>query len=319
VAHQICGPDPPRRNPPRPTIAAVLDDQVIGSQDAVLAEPVAPDLRVSKFDPFGLRFVALLVFFIALLFGSFGRVASVGNLAQAGRALAAGPTWEGWVEPPAYTGKPSLYLADIKDILQIPQGSLITLRLYGEVGALRVIETISGLIAPETTSQDSTLDPVTAPEQSMLVTQNGQLTIDGPNGRQWQVKMLSDSAPTVRLTGAPEVKADGIMFQGFSANDDYDVIAGTAVITLDLAAIDRRFGLTVAPETREALRLDLPMPITVNRAEFTETIVENFSEHLWANLPVSITLSVFDAKDQSGESPPTPMILPGRRGDRTAP
>ena len=66
------------------------------------------------------------------------------------RAAAAGAAvpvaaWEGWVEPPAYTGKPSLYLADIPEgQLAVPQGSLITIRLYGEIGKLIVDETVSG-------------------------------------------------------------------------------------------------------------------------------------------------------------------------------
>ena len=319
-------------------IAAVLDDQVIGSDDAgsiavwrahrarmaaaaLKAEAVAPDLRVSKFDPFGLRFVALLVLFIALVFGSFGRVASVTDIASGGSALAAGPTWEGWVEPPAYTGKPSLYLADIKGVLKIPQGSLITLRLYGEVGALRVTESVTegvtesvgGAIAPEASPQKNVPDPAIAPEQSMVVVQNGELAIAGPNGRSWQVEMLVDRGPIVQLTGTPEVKSDGTMSQEFSTSDDYEVISGTATVTLDLAAVDRRFGLAIPPEARDALLIDLPMPITGSRAEFTESIVENFSEHPWANLPVSITLSVVDAKDQTGESPAASMLLPGRR------
>ncbi|MDQ7070271.1 MAG: TIGR02302 family protein [Rhodobacterales bacterium] len=315
-------------------IAAVLDDQVIGSEDAgsiavwrahrarmaaaaLKAQAVAPDLRVAKFDLFGLRFIALLVFFIALVFGSFGRVASVTDIASGGSALAAGPTWEGWVEPPAYTGKPSLYLADIKGVLEIPQGSLITLRLYGEVGALRVSESVSqsvsGAISPEATPQENAPDPAIAPEQSMVVAQNGKLEISGPNGRSWQVEIQVDRGPIVQLTGAPEVKADGTMSQKFSASDDYEVISGTATVSLDLAAVDRRFGLAIPPEARDALLIDLPMPITGSRAEFTETIVENFSEHPWANLPVSVTLSVVDAKDQSGKSPITAMVLPGRR------
>ncbi len=64
---------------------------------------------------------------------------------RSGAAAAETAAWEGWVEPPAYTGKPSLYLADIPPARsRCRQGSQLTLRLYGEVGQLIVDETVSG-------------------------------------------------------------------------------------------------------------------------------------------------------------------------------
>ena len=115
--------------PGRP-IAAMTDTQAIGSGDfaseaiwdvhvrrmaerARSARPVRPDLRVSSRDPFALRYVALVAFVTAMIFGSVLRVSSVTEIGNGGQALAAGPAWEGWIEPPAYTGRPSLYLNDI--------------------------------------------------------------------------------------------------------------------------------------------------------------------------------------------------------------
>jgi len=84
------------RLPGRP-IAALVDEQAIGTGDAASeavwqahiarmaertkdAKRVEPDLRVSDRDPYGLRFIALLFFVCALLFGSLLRVNSVGDL-----------------------------------------------------------------------------------------------------------------------------------------------------------------------------------------------------------------------------------------------
>ena len=149
--------------PGRP-IAAVADTQAIGSGDAASeavwkahmarmaertkdARPVEPDLRVSDRDPYGLRFIALLFFVAALMFGSLFRVASVGEIVTGGeQTLATGLVWEGWIEPPNYTGKPSIYLNDIPaGPLRVPEGSQVTLRLYGEFGALTVAETVSSI------------------------------------------------------------------------------------------------------------------------------------------------------------------------------
>ena len=75
---------------------------------------MAPDLRLAPRDPFALRYVALTALVMALLFGSIWRAASVTGLAPgAAGAVASGPSWEGWAQPPAYTGKPALYLNDI--------------------------------------------------------------------------------------------------------------------------------------------------------------------------------------------------------------
>ncbi|MGL4319718.1 MAG: DUF4175 family protein, partial [Paracoccaceae bacterium] len=138
------------RLPGRP-IAALQDTQVIGSSDpasqavwqahvqrmsqrAAAARAVEPDLRVATRDPFALRYVALTALVMAVLFGSLWRVTSAGAALPGGGVVAVtGPTWEGWAQPPAYTGKPSLYLNDVKQAeLSLPAGTRLQFRLYGE-------------------------------------------------------------------------------------------------------------------------------------------------------------------------------------------
>ena len=74
---------------------------------AATAKPVQPDLQLSSRDPFALRYVALTALVMALLFGSIWRVTTVAGLTPGGTAnAAAGPAWEGWAQPPAYTANP---------------------------------------------------------------------------------------------------------------------------------------------------------------------------------------------------------------------
>ena len=56
-----------------------------------------------------------------------------------GTAVAAGPSFEGWAEPPAYTGRPTLYLPEVPGDapVSVPQGTVVTLRVYGARRALR--------------------------------------------------------------------------------------------------------------------------------------------------------------------------------------
>lgn len=117
----------------------------------------------------------------------------------------------------------------------------------------------------------------------------------------------------MELAGEMGRKASGRMALPFTARDDYAVAKGTAAVTLDLAALDRRYGLAAEPEPRDALVYDLPLPFTGSRAGFTETLAEDASEHPWANMPVTLVLRVEDGRGQSGETGALHLTLPGRR------
>ena len=275
------------------------------ARGGVKAKAVAPKVRLAARDPYALRYVAALLFGIAVLFGSLWRVATVTEIAQGNAGLDSGPVWEGWVEPPAYTGKPSLYLSDQHARFEVPLDSRISVRLYGEVGALTVSETLSARVLDTGSVAD--------PEQSFRVQRSGILEIAGPNGRSWDIIVTPDNAPRVEVVGAPERTASGVMSLPFEASDDYEVVQGSAKIALDLASIERRYGFSVAPETREAVELDLPLPISGDRSDFTETLFADLSEHPFANLPVTMTMTVEDAKGQLSEPSITHLTLPGRR------
>lgn len=308
--------------PGRP-IQALMDEQAIGHGDAASAavwaahqkrmaeraskaRAVPGDLRVARHDPFALRYVALIAFVVALLFGSIWRVGTVADMTPGGGGLATGPVWEGWAESPRYTGRPTIYLNDIPEgALKLPAGSLITLRLYGEVGALTVAETVSGRVGD--------VPPASGAAHDFTVMQNGSISVSGPGGRNWQVAVLPDTAPQVQILDDLESAALGEMTLPFAASDDYGVEAGEARIALDLDSVERTYGLIPAPEERPEIIVPLPMPIAGDRREFEENFVEDFSEHPWANLPVTITLSVLDAAEQQTESEPRAVKLPGRR------
>ncbi|MTI03044.1 TIGR02302 family protein [Roseibium sp. RKSG952] len=306
--------------PGRP-IQALLDDQAIGAMDAdsvalwqahqtrmaqkaSKAGVVKPDLRLASRDPYALRYAALLALVVAFFFGSFWRIGSVAEMTPGTATAGQGPTWEGWVEPPRYTGLPTLYLADQTDpTLSVPQGSRITLRFYGEVGAHTLTESASS----------TGIEAATEPEQDFVAERTGQLRIDGPAGRDWALNVIPDTQPQVAVSDIAEAEAGGQMKLPFTASDDYGVISGSARIELDLASVDRRYGLTAEPEPRETITVQLPMPITGDRTEFEEDLIEDFSQHPWAHLPVRITLSVRDASDQQSESEPYLTALPARR------
>ncbi|MFD3191913.1 TIGR02302 family protein [Sedimentitalea sp. HM32M-2] len=309
--------------PGRP-IQTLLDDQVIGTGDAASAavwrahqgrmatraagaRAAAPDLRLAVRDPFALRYIALLAFLVALLFGSVWRIGGVADLTPRSGGLATGPAWEGWVEPPRHTGKPTVYLADVPDPhLQVPSGSRFLLRFYGEVGALTLTQTVSGDTA-------DTPENSVAPEQEFIAGRDGQVRIDGPGGRAWDIRVMTDTAPQIVAAGVASAEATGELKLPFTASDDYGVVSGQVRIELDLGSVPRRHGLTADPEPRPAITAALPLPIAGDRRMFTETLIEDYSKHPWANLPVLFELSALDHAGQTGQTRPAPMRLLARR------
>ncbi len=184
----------------------------------------------------------------------------------------------------------------------MPTGSRVQLRFYGEVGALTLTETVSArtdAAASLGTHAGFRYHCKAAPSRS-----TARAAQAGPS------PPPAMRRPASRAKGEVTREADGRLKLPFTAQDDYGVTGGKAVITLDLAAIDRRYGLAAGPRTADPITLDLPLPISGSRADFTETLVDDLSKHVFANLPVTITLSVTDARGQTGQAAPCKSPCP---------
>lgn len=309
---------------PGQPLAALRDTQAIGVQDpasqavwaahlarmaerAKSAKAIEPDLKLASRDPYALRYVALTAMIIALMFGSVWRMGSISALAPGGgaTALADGPTWEGWLKPPAYTGKPTLYLNDqTAETLTLPAGTKLQLRLYGEPGSL---------ILSETVSARTEVPPASDPAQDFALVQSGKLGIEGPGGREWDVTVTPDTPPVIAPDGPLSRDKGGRFRLKVKGSDDYGITGGTATVTLDLSKIPRNHGLTIDPETIAPVVIDLPMPRKGKREELSVSLVDDLSQSLLANLPVIVTLTAVDAAGQEGRSEPLTGILPGKR------
>jgi uncharacterized protein (TIGR02302 family) len=303
-------------------IAALLDAQATGTTDpaalavwqahrarmaarAASARAVEPTLQLAPRDPFALRYVAITALVLALLFGSIWRVTTVSGLTPGATAAATGPAWEGWAQPPAYTGKPALYLNDqTAEALTLPTGTRLQIRLYGDAGALILSETVSMRTDPP---------PASDPAHDFTVTQSGTLAIEGDGGRTWRITATPDTPPSITSAADIGREADGRFKQKFTAKDDYGITKGQVTIALDLPATDRRYGLALDPEPKPPVILDLPLPVKGSRADITSTLVDDLSKHVFANLPVTLTYAATDAAGQTGTAAPIALTLPGRR------
>lgn len=270
------------------------------------ARAVPPNADLARRDPFALRLVSVVALVMALLFGGAAQMgqgisaiaATIGRPISEGGAGANGPGWEGWAEPPAYTRRPNIYLNALPEgeRLELPKGSIVSFRLYGEAASL------ASDIGPEQ-GEDARAPEIRAEQSGMI-----ELA-----GRQFDVTVLPDQPPVIRAGSAEARRADGQMVQPFEAEDDHGLVSASARIELDLPNVSRKFGLAVAPEPREALSLELPLPRSGARSDVQGRLVEDLSRHPWANMPVNLTLRAIDGIDQAGEAGPTQMVLPGRR------
>lgn len=316
--------------PGRP-LAAMDDQQVLGNDDpaamrvwsvhlrrmaeaSLRARTAMPDLKLAKHDPWAFRLIGVLAISAAVVFARGGGVASLQQAlapAAAVPAAATGPTFEAWANPPSYTGKPPLYLSDLvgKGPLTLPEGTAITIRIYGGPEGVGLTEDVSGGLT--LLSQSA----VGIQDAAFLATKDGSLALDGPDGvlAQWAFLITPDAPPTVRLSEPVSRAVSGAMELKYAASDDYGVVEAWVAISLDMAALERRYGLVAEPVAQELLVASMPLPVTGGTGEITETMVEDFSKHVWAGLPVILTLHARDAADQVAMSRELAPALPSRR------
>lgn len=271
------------------------------------ARPSRPAPGLARRDPLALRLAALTALVMAILFGADPLGQGVGAVASTFREPPPGvrpvpetrPGWEGWAAPPDYIRRPVIYMNALPEgeVLNLPEGSRLSFRLYGEGAGI--------------TQDIGTPDAEAPPEAPVFVAeQSGSLTVAG---RRFAIEVLPDAAPTISPGAAPQRRADGRLIQRFRAADDNGVTKAEATVALDLGAVDRRYGLTIDPEAREPVVINLPLSGRGRRTEIDGNLVSDLSQHPWANLPVTISLSATDGAGQQGSAPPMKMVLPGRR------
>ena len=305
--------------PSRP-LAALQDLQATGQEDmeskelwnvhlskmlAKAQEVRSPglDFKLASQDPFALRHISILILLLGIIFGNF-YILRQSETNQVNPAIS-GPIWEGWLQPPPYTGRPMVYLNDvIGKSLSVPQNSILIFRFYGEPGSYVVDESVSLQLGNSNEALDG--------GKQIRIIQAGQVTLQGPGDITWAFNVTKDQQPKVNILNSIKVDSLGQFTQSFNASDDFGVVSGRARVSLNLAKVDRRHGLETEPEIQSDIELLLPLTISGDRSNFTENLVEDLSKHVWAHLPVSIVFQVSDIQDQVGKSVPNEIILPAR-------
>jgi len=280
--------------------------------------PGKPRTRVPDYDRWGLRALAglLLVTAFAFSFGPFGGRISDGFIARATRD-AVPPRIDAWVTPPAYTGKPPLFLtADANQAAQtfsVPQGSDVSLRVTGGTGE----ETLS---YADIDGNARAIDPAapkgpapaseTAPKLRQFIgklNNNGTLTLK--SGEQdlghWAFAVIADKPPTIHFVGEPKRAVNGAIELNYQIDDDYGAASAKAVFELLDPPAANAHPLYGPPE------MPLTLPRRGGKATAAKT-TKDLTEHVWAGSKIKLTLSVTDDAGHTATSDTKTLVMPER-------
>lgn len=294
-----------------------------------------PRTRVPERDPWGLRAVAalLLVTAFAFSFGpSGGRIAD-GFSAHAARD-AVPPRIDAWVTPPAYTGRPPVFLTSpalanpaladngnqAASTFTVPEGSDVSLRVTGGSGeeTLSYADADGNARTIEPTGQKadaakpaaatpSTATPSTVRQFTGKLTTNGTLTLQSGNDElgNWAFAVIPDKPPQIRFVSEPKRAVNGSFELNYQIDDDY----GAATAKADFALAD--------PPAPNAHPLYGPpeMPLTLPRRGAkgnAAKTTKDLTEHVWAGGNIKLTLFTTDDAGHTATSETKTLVMPER-------
>ncbi|MEM7506902.1 MAG: TIGR02302 family protein [Pseudomonadota bacterium] len=289
--------------------------QLRAAKEAAALRPDPPDLRLAGLDTWALRLFAPALLAVAFIgAGDAWRNNLVATAAPppvepliSDARAARNPAAEAWAVPPSYTGLETVYLTSqsVDTAIRLPAGSEITIRVT-DLGSTPELAA-PGLFGAD---QFSTLGTGLA-EIVMELTDSGPVTVLG-NGEplaSWQIEMIPDNPPEIE----PELATGGQVRTtltraieiDFIARDDYGVITAWGEIEPEEGI--RGKGLDLEPIT-----FALPLPISRDAREITDTVTEDLTQHPWAGAEVQLRLYAEDGAGQTGESEIVVFTLPER-------
>jgi uncharacterized protein (TIGR02302 family) len=256
-----------------------------------------PAAGLSRRDPWGVRSViAILLLLGAIDAGGDWRERTHRALAPRfdGGAAAVATSFDLWLTPPEYTGLPPQFLrAGETAAIKVPTGSVLLAQVHGSGGA-------PTLAIDRDSHEFAALDKENFRFQATL-TSGRQLTLSqsGTVLGRWPIEIVPDNPPTIAFTRPPSATARQALRLDYKASDDYGVESVNAAIRLQGGKPD------------EIIELELPLP-GLHLKDTAAASYHDLTPHPWAGLPVEISLSALDARNQAGGSGPVKMVLPER-------
>jgi uncharacterized protein (TIGR02302 family) len=255
-----------------------------------------PRPLLAMHDPFALRAAALLVLVSAAIIAgpqAPGRLAAFLFPGLPDVLSSAHPTIQAWLEPPAYTGLPPIFLPPAGGDVTAPTGSRLTISITGV--QRRPALSIAGHAAK--------LEPIGADSFSATaaLTSGGIISIDRffSTLASWHLTLLPNEAP---VAGWPALPGR----------------AGTSLSTKLPWQVQQRWGVAallaeLRPQGHPALPpLVVPVPLPGTPKSATGSATTDLSANPYAGLTMTGRLVARDVSGQTGQSPPVDFVLPAR-------
>ena len=262
-----------------------------------------PRPGIMREDPWGLRLAPVLVLAIGIWVG-WGEAGTRLLAAVTPPELVFGDTdyrLRLWISPPDYVAAAPQRLEAGPDT----PAAAVPVHVYA--GSTVLIQA-EGLDAPPVLAIDDRRRTLHAlgPESARLEARldgGHSLTVEDADGdplASWPLTVQPDDPPMIAFAQPPSTAGGWRLHVEYTAGDDHGVTGASVLVG------------RVGVRTEQPLILDLPFggerPVTLrSRADF------DLAAHVWAGLPVTLTLSAEDATGQTGHSQTVETVLPERR------
>ena len=285
-----------------------------------------PAPRLADRDPFALRFLVALFLVVGFFVAGPERLDRLGEAFRGGESIAAAVARiDAWVTPPAYTGRPPIFLTgeaakSAGTVYSVPTGSIVTVRTGGAPdldvvangasvdATVPAAETVATGAPAPTRAETASAGAIPQLEHSVTLAAAGSVAVS-KGGREisaWKFAVEPDSPPSIALLGDPKTTVSGALHLAYSLEDDYGVVAAFGEIK------PTTMGPTGAHPLYEAPALPLALPQLRTRKGNGDT-TRDLTSHPWAGAKIKLTLVARDEAGQEGRSAPVEMTLPARQ------
>jgi uncharacterized protein (TIGR02302 family) len=255
-----------------------------------------PSSKLQQHDPYYLRYAILLLLIAGFLFaGSQWRTRLALTLSPDAGSETAAANVDAWINPPAYTGLPPVYLRPGQSqIVSVPAGSELIVRVHQSSVSPDVVLSPAGDSKPTVSGSDNEYgaNTVLRANERIFVRAGGR-TLGN-----WQIRAIPDDPPHIVFSEPPSKTKQGAVKLSFTAADDYGVVSVRAILR------------PLRAKAKGALSIDLPLDAQAKTV--TQTVYHDLTENPFAGLPVSITLEAKDGAGQTATSKSMNFILPAR-------
>jgi uncharacterized protein (TIGR02302 family) len=255
-----------------------------------------PSPQLARHDPYAIRFLILLLLIGGVIVaGSDWKNRLAFALTPDAGSGTASATVDAWINPPAYTGLPPIYLKPGPmngAPIRVPVNSELVVRVHRSSVSPEIVLSPSHDKRPKVTGADDEY----AANTKLHADENIFVRAGGRTLGSWRTVIVPDEAPHIVFSEPPSRTQHDAVKIAFSAADDYGVVSARALIK--------------PVKGTRVLAIDLPLDVSAKTVK--QTVYRDLTENPLAGMDVTITLEAKDGAGQTARSKPMRFTLPAR-------